>query len=122
VSPDWDQVLGLWSAHTRSFVIVNPQLRDADAPLRLMDLAPEQYSTMVPRDHIDVPWDALDEIDPRYGRPARDVHEYWQWGIPDRAMHDTLTGLGFTAVSYVNYGQWRDVPAFDNVQFVYALP
>jgi hypothetical protein len=120
VAPDWDQVLATWASHTRSFIVVNPQLRGGERALRLMDLGPEGYAAHTPRDHIAVPWDRLDEIDPRYGKRSRDVHEYWQWGIPDRALHRTMTELGYHCIMYANHAQWRDVPSFDYVAFVYA--
>lgn len=120
VDPDWDDVLATWAPHTRSFIVVNPTLRDGTSAVRLMNLSQAEYAEHTPRDHIAVPWDALDEIDPRYGKPARDVHEYWQWGIPDRVLQDAMTGLGFERVYYAHYGQWRDVPSFDYVASVYT--
>lgn len=120
VAPDWDEVLAIWAGHTRSFIIVHPQLREGERPVRLMDLGPEGYAAHTPHDHLAVPWDRLDEIDPRYGKKSRDVHEYWQWGIPDAALHRAMTDLGFRQILYADHGQWRDLPTFTAAAFVYA--
>jgi hypothetical protein len=120
VDPDWDQVLAIWSEHCTSFVIVNPQRHDGDEAVRLIDLGPVGYAAHTPLDHIPVPWDALDEVDPRYDKPTRDVHEYWQWGIPDAALHRVMTNLGYRAILYADYGPWHNAPGYDYRVFVYT--
>lgn len=120
VDPDWDEVLRRWSDHTRAFIVVQPQLRDGDRTMRLIDLPPEEYARYVPGDHIAVEWDRLDEVDERYGKPFRDIHEYWQWGIPDAALVEAMAKLGRRMYYYCDHGQWRDVATFQNVAFVFA--
>ncbi len=90
--------------------------------MRLWDLGEQGYRDATPRDGALPPWSTLDEIDPRYGRPHRDVHEYWQWGLPDAARRDVLTGLGWTLAYWADHGQWRDVPTSRTVASVYLAP
>ncbi len=120
VDPDWDAVLATWARRATIFVIVNSQLRDATEAVRLLDLGREEYAGYVPRDHIEVEWQRLDQVDPRYGKPFRDIHEYWQWGIPDAALHEVMSGLGRRLHYYADHGPWRDVPPFENTALVYA--
>ncbi len=121
VSPDWDQILELYAPRTRSFVIVNPQWTGAGDAVRLLDLGHEEYLRSVPPLdlHAEV-FDKLDEINPRRGRPWRDVHDIWQWGISDAALTETLARLGFTLVYFEDLGRWQDLEHFRNRAFAFA--
>lgn len=121
VNPDWDQILEMYAPITEMFVIVNPQYTRGTQTVRLVDLGREEYTATVPVvDVHDEAWDKLDEIHPTYGRPYRDVHEIWQWGIVDADLDRKLTSLGFSCAFDENRGPWRGLPAFDNRAFLYV--
>jgi len=120
VDPDWDEVLRRYAASAKALIIVNPQYTGGPDSLRLLDLGREGYLANVPPEQIPVDFDHLDTIDARYGRPVRDIHEIWQWGITDRDLIATVTGLGFTLVRLENAGRWRAMTNFDNVGFVFV--
>lgn len=121
VNPDWDQILEMYAPTTRMFAIVNPQYTRGTQTVRLIDLGREGYTETVPVVGVhDEAWDKLDEIHPKYGRPYRDVHEIWQWGIVDADLDRKLTSLGFRCVFDENRGPWHGLPAFDNRAFLYV--
>lgn len=121
VDPDWDEILERYAPHTRMFVIVNPQYTVGEETIRLLDLGRERYMATVPRvDVHDEAWDKLDEIHPKYGRPYRDVHEIWQWGMSNRDLDAKLTSLGFRCVFTENRGSWNGLEHFDNHAFLYV--
>jgi hypothetical protein len=122
VAPDWDQILELYAPRTRAFVIVNPQWTEGDAAVRLLDLGREQYLASVPPmgELHDGLFDRLDQINPERGRPWRDVHDVWQWGITDAALERTMDGLGFTRAHYQDAGPWQGLERFANRAFVYV--
>jgi len=121
VAPDWDQILELYAPRTRSFVIVNPQWAGDGDAVRLLDLGREEYLRSVPRleVHSEV-FAKLDEDNPRRGRPWRDVHDIWQWGISDPALTATLERLGFALVYFEDLGRWQGLERFRNRGFVFA--
>ena len=122
VAPDWDQILELYAPRTRAFVLVNPQWTDGDGAVRLLDLGREEYLASVPPmgDLHDGLFDRLDEINPQRGRPWRDVHDVWQWGITDQALERTMAGLGFTCAYREDAGPWQGLDRFANRAFVFV--
>lgn len=121
VDPDWDEILELYAPRTRSFVIVNPQWAGEGGAVRLLDLGREEYLRSVPPLdlHSEV-FAKLDEDNPRRGRPWRDVHDIWQWGISDPALTATLERLGFALVYFEDLGRWQGLERFRNRAFVFA--
>jgi hypothetical protein len=123
VAPDWDDVLRMYAAITRSFVIVDPQYIEADRTVRLLDLGPEEYERITPvQPAYDAVRDRLDEPAPYGSRPNRDIHNIWQWGIVEADMRAVLEELGFELVYYENAGVWQGLPAFENHAFVFMRP
>lgn len=131
VRPDWNELLELYAPRTRSFVIVQPQWNGPDS-LRLLDLGEEGYRKATLAHDPDLHgrlFERLDEINERRGRPWRDVHDVWQWGITDADLVATMRSLGFSCVMRRNAGPWsgrdehgREVPLerFHKGAFVFA--
>ncbi|MCU1594798.1 MAG: hypothetical protein JWO12_2190 [Frankiales bacterium] len=121
VGPDWDEVLRRYSKTARCIVIVEPTWTGDDV-VRFWDLGEEGYRANTPSDGAVPQWSQLDDIHPGYGRPHRDVHEYWQWGLPDHARRDLMAGLGWTCAYWADHGPWKDVPTSRTVASVYLAP
>ena len=62
----------------------------------------------------------LDEINPERGRPWRDVHDVWQWGLTDAVLEGTLERLGFGLAHYEDAGPWQGLARFRNRSFVFV--
>ncbi len=120
VDPDWDDVLRMYAKATNAFLIVNPQYVGTST-VRLIDLGREEYLRIVPSmpQHEEV-FDKPNEIDPRYGRRWRDIHEIWQWGIVDADLDRVLAEEGFTPVFDRNAGSWFGLERFENRAVLYA--
>ena len=123
VRPDWDDILALYAARTRCFVIVQPTYAGDGPAIRLLDLGVDGYLASVP----DVPIHhealaRLDEPNERRGRPWRDVHDIWQWGITDAALRDKLGELGFALAHHESPGAWQGLARFDEVAYVFVRP
>jgi hypothetical protein len=113
VAPDWDELLAAWAPHTRAFAIVHPAWDRPEEVVRLTDLAREEYLRLVPPLPLhDELYDRLDAEHTRRGRPWRDSHDVWQWGIGDRALGDRLADLGFRTRLYADHGSWNGLPRF----------
>ena len=122
VRPDWDEVLELYAAQTRCFVIVQPTYNRAESgAVRLVDLGASRYLDMVPdlAVHIDA-LEHLDDANVRRGRRWRDVHDIWQWGITGQALEQKLAKLGFRLAHKESRGRWRGLDAFDDSAFVFV--
>ncbi len=113
VAPDWDAVLRAWAARANAVAVVQPNWADPDAVVRLVELGEDRYRAAVPDEpNARALFDRLDEIHPRYGRPWRDVHEVWQWGLGARALDRVAEGAGLHRVAFVDDGPWRGLADF----------
>lgn len=121
VAPDWDEVLRRYAQTSRCIVVVEPTWTGNEV-VRLWDLGEDGYRAATPSDGAQPDWSRLDEVHPRYGRPHRDVHEYWQWGLPDAARRKVMTDLGWRCVYWADHGPWRDVATARTVASVYVAP
>jgi len=122
VRPDWDEVLALYAAQTRCFVVVQPTYNhDGPAAVRLVDLSAQRYLDMVPdlAIHIEA-LEHLDEPNVHRGRRWRDVHDIWQWGITAAGLERRLAVLGFRLAHHESRGRWRGLDAFDDCAFVFV--
>ena len=120
VNPNWDEILRMYAPNTKAMLIVNPMFTGVETTTRLLDLGRAEYLAVVPA--VDVhehALDRLDEIHPKYGRPYRDIHEIWQWGIVERDLDRVMNELGFRCVHHSNGGSWRGLERFDNHAFLY---
>lgn len=127
VDPDWDEILRRYATHARAFAIVNPMWDPAEpvpghetGTVRLLDLGEERYRQAVPpQDNIDGLFDRLDEVNPKRGRPWRDVHDVWQWGITDADLRATMASLGYTVAFAEQHGRWRGLADFEDCAYVF---
>ncbi|MCW3000264.1 MAG: hypothetical protein JWN65_3813 [Solirubrobacterales bacterium] len=120
VDPDWDAILRRYAPHTQAFAIVNPMWNAGPETVRLLDLGEERYRQAVPpQDNLDGLYARLDEINPQRGRPWRDVHDVWQWGITDADLRATMADLGFTAAFAEQHGPWRGLTDFEDCAYVF---
>jgi hypothetical protein len=123
VSPDWDEVLGLWAPSTSAFILAGPWYTESATSVRLLDLGEERYLQTVPTQAIhEGLFDRLEEINPRRNRPWRDVHDIWQWGITDKDLRRHLRSLGFELAYFEQLGRWRSLPAFVSSAYVFVRP
>jgi hypothetical protein len=125
VAPDWDDLLALYAPITRAFAIVQPQWNGPET-IRLLDLGEDEYMASIP--HVepghgtiyDGLFERLDEVNPQRGRPWRDVHDIWQWGITDDGLIARMAELGFEPTHSQNKGPWRGLDRFHESAFVFA--
>jgi hypothetical protein len=127
VKPDWDEILELYAPHTNSFLIHNQQYTGVRT-VRLLDLGEEEYFRNAYRganvDREKPPYDRLfeklDEINPKHGRPWRDIHEIWQWGITDDDLVAKLRALGFKLDLFRDLGRFKDLERFERHAFAFS--
>jgi hypothetical protein len=124
VTPNWDEVLALHAPATRAFLIYNPQLMSSARTLRLVDLDEEAYFRNVPHTKEEEPYRTVfaspDAIHPERGRPNRDIHDIWQWGITDEDLSMCMRRLGFVLKHFATYGRWKHPNSFENHGFVFV--
>ncbi|MGH9247371.1 MAG: hypothetical protein ACRD29_24285 [Acidimicrobiales bacterium] len=121
VDPGWDEIVRRYASRCGAMAIVQPQYVAGSETVRLLDLSRPRYEALVPDSPVHAEaWDRLDEIHPRYGRPWRDIHEIWQWGIVDADLDEVCRQQGFELVHYENAGPWMGLEAFENHAFVYV--
>jgi hypothetical protein len=120
VDPNWDDLLKLYADSTDIIVIAGPQY-ESEKTTRLIDLGRDEYVSIVPKLALhDSLFDRLDEVNEDRGRPWRDVHDVWQWGIVDADLRRVLEDLGFSLVYYENVGPWQGLRRFANCSYVFA--
>jgi hypothetical protein len=124
VAPDWDELLERYATQASCFILAGPWYRGGRGEtVRLLDLGERRYLETVhdqPLNHR--LFDRLDELHPERGRPWRDVHDIWQWGITGDDLRARMSGLGFELAHYENHGTWRGLPAFENGAYLFATP
>jgi hypothetical protein len=124
VDPDWDEVLGLYAPRCRRIAIVQPQWNGRET-VRLLDLGESEYMASIPKQDdahgsiYDSLFSRLGEINEQRGRPWRDVHDIWQWGITDAALVERMAALGFGLRLFENTGPWRGLTRFHESAFVF---
>lgn len=120
VDPDWTDILSMYSEQTEAFVLAGPWY-NGPTTIRLTDLPRDEYAALVPdlpvHDHA---YERLDEINDARGRPWRDVHDIWQWGITEHDLRRHLNDLGFGLIYYENLGAWQGLASFDSCSLVFA--
>ncbi|MCW3010908.1 MAG: hypothetical protein JWO90_1312 [Solirubrobacterales bacterium] len=120
VDPDWDTILRRYAPHAQAFAIANPMWDASPGTVRLLDLGEERYRSAVPpQDNLEGLYDRLDEVKPDRGKPWRDVHDVWQWGITDAELRARMADLGFTAAWAERRGRWRGLADFEDCAYVF---
>ena len=121
-NPSWSEVLTAYAKQVKCIVIFNQQYIRSEQTIRLTSLPLEQYRELAPKGR-DETYEYIyahpDEIHPTYMKPWKDIHNVFQWGITDVDLRGHMKLLGFQELSYRNYGQFSDLPAFENHSFVF---
>lgn len=121
-NPSWSEVLTKYAKQANCIVIFNQQYIRSQESVRLTSLPLEQYVALAPKGRTDA-YEHLyahaNEIHPEYKKPWIDIHNVFQWGITDRDLRAHMQQLRFKELSYRNYGQFSDLPAFENHAFVF---
>lgn len=124
VNPDWDVILERYATHTKYLLIYNQQWIGSGRRRRLLEMGEEEYFRNVPHARDEAPYDdlfaKLDAIHPDHGKPWRDVHHIWQWGITDADLEETARSLGFTLLEKQNHGRFGTLANFENHSFLFA--
>ena len=124
VNPNWDELLELYTPHARRIAIVQPQWNGTES-VRLLDLGEAGYLESIPKrddahgDIYDGLFDRLDEINEQRGRPWRDVHDIWQWGITDADLNARMYSLGYKLRYFEDTGSWSGLDRFHGGVFVF---
>ncbi len=120
VDPDWDEILRRYAARAQALAIVNPMWTAGSQTVRLLELGEARYRQAVPpQDNIDGLFERLDVVHPARGRPWRDVHDVWQWGITDVDLRAVMADLGFTVAFAEQHGRWRGLHDFEDCAYVF---
>lgn len=124
VAPDWDAILDMYAKRVRALIIYNQQWIGPGSNIRLLDLGEEEYFRNVPhnprQENYKNLFARLDDIHPDHGRPWRDVHHIWQWGITDDDLESKIAELGFSLMYKKNCGRFGRLPNFENHAFIFA--
>jgi hypothetical protein len=124
VAPDWHEVLALYAPLCRRICIVQPQWNGPET-VRLLELGEAEYMAAIPRADTahgsiyDGLFERLDDVNEQRGRPWRDVHDIWQWGITDDDLITRVAELGFAVRLHENAGPWRGLDRFHESVFVF---
>src|SRR3954464_14568529 len=125
VAPDWDELLERYAPRVQAIAIVQPQWNGPET-IRLLDLGEQDYLAAIPAadmSHGSIYnglFERLDETNEQRGRPWRDVHDIWQWGITDESLTEKMTALGFELCHAEDNGPWRGLERFHEGAFVFA--
>lgn len=124
-SPDWDQILEIYSKVCRCFLIYNQQYPTLQKTIRLPDLGREEYFRHVPSTCSEHPmfqdmFDRPNEIDPRYEKSYRDSPGPWQWGITNLDLMDKMESLGFSLHWQQKIGTLIDPPMVEDRAFIFV--
>jgi hypothetical protein len=124
VKPNWDEVLEMYAGLAKVFLIFNQQYTNMPKTTRLLDLGRDEYFRNVPHGPNDEPYKSyfrdLDAIHPQHGRPYRDIHNIWQWGIIDADLVARMNALGFKMQFYKNCGQLGQLRNVENHAFAFS--
>lgn len=124
VNPDWDVILERYTEQTRYLLIYNQQWIGPGSRRRLLEMGEDEYFRNVPHTRDEPPYDRLfaklDTIHPDHGKPWRDVHHIWQWGITDADLEGKAAALGFRLLEKRNWGRFGRLKNFENHSFLFA--
>jgi len=124
VDPDWDLILERYAEHAKHLLVYNQQWVGPGRRRRLLEMGEDEYFRNVPHARNESPYDGLfaklDSIHPDHGKPWRDVHHIWQWGITDADLEEKAKALGFRLLEKQNHGRFGRLENFENHSFVFA--
>jgi hypothetical protein len=122
-NPSWREILSMYAERASCIAIYNQQYVLGESSVRLTDLPLEKYISLAPQGREELyryVYAHADEIHPVYGKPWRDIHNIFQWGITDRDLRAAMAGLDFREFSYRNHGRFSKLPAFENHSFIFV--
>jgi hypothetical protein len=122
-NPSWDAILSAYAQCAQSMAIYNQQYVLGDVSVRLTDLPLEEYVKIAPQGREEVyryVYAHADEIHPKYGKPWRDMHNIFQWGITDKDLRAKMVELGYREFYFHNFGRFSNLPAFENHAFIFV--
>ena len=112
----------MYAEITDHFLIFNPQYSGPNT-VRLFDLGEEEYFKNVPytkgEELYKTVFEKMDEIHPQHGRPYRDIHNVWQWGIVDDDLRRVMKEVGFDQVHFEDCGRFPGLEKMVNRAFVF---
>jgi hypothetical protein len=124
VNPNWDDILRMYARVSRILLIFNQQYINLRTTTRLLELGREEYFRNVPHAPDEEPYKTyfrdLDAIHPQHGRPYRDIHNIWQWGIVDADLLSRMSELGFKMHFYKNCGRFGQLRNVENHAFAFC--
>ncbi|MHB8837465.1 MAG: class I SAM-dependent methyltransferase [Gemmatimonadaceae bacterium] len=124
VNPDWDTVLERYAPHVKCLLIYNQQWTGNGRRVRLLDLGEDEYFRNIPHTRNEPPYDdlyaKLDTMHPDHGKPWRDVHHVWQWGLTDADVEEKAAALGFTLRRKQHHDRFGQLPNFENHSFLFC--
>jgi hypothetical protein len=121
VRPDWDEVLEMYARQTRCLIVFNQMWTGGPRTVRLLDLGRDEYLRNVPASEFhEEALDRLDEIAIDHGRPWRDVHHIWQWGIVRSDLESRVADLGFEQMHHRSAGRFAGLPHVDEHGWVWV--
>ncbi len=124
VHPNWNEVLRMYRPIARIFLVYNQQFTNLPKTTRLLELGRDEYFRNIPHAPDEEPYKTyfrdLDASHPQHGRPCRDIHNIWQWGITDSDLTSCMRDLGYTMQYYKNCGAFGNVSNVENHAFVFS--
>lgn len=123
VAPDWDQFLEKWCIGKECVVVYNQNWTASDHSIRFVEQGLDWYKKNAHYSDGErlERWFAKH---PRYckeqGKPFRDIHNFWQWGIVRSELLAVMARLGFEAVHTQHDGAFlQEKPWLVNEGFVF---
>lgn len=124
VRPDWDEILKMYAARARCFLILNQQFTASEKTVRLLDLGEDEYFRNVPHSKDEEPYKSVFqspyEMNRNQKRINRDIRSIWQWGITDDDLIAKMNLLGFKMQFFKNAGQFSLLENFESHAFVFT--
>jgi hypothetical protein len=117
VAPDWSEFLARYARKVNHFIIWNQDWIGFGQTVRFVERGLDWYLENVGdtnRARITEWFARHDEISPQFGRPWRDVHFFWQWGIVSTDLIARMRELGFVLDHFDNGGVWSE--RYPNIQ------
>lgn len=124
-NPHWYEILQQYAPICRCFVVFNQQYVCSNQSVRLTDLPLEEYLKIAPQgarrlETYRYVYSHADEIHPRFGKPWKDIHNIFQWGITDGDLRSRMRDLRFSEIYFKNHGRFSGSLVFENHSFIFV--